>query len=222
MQLQFVSNMKIGLSFFALYFVLLNAAFNQAELGNGLIKLNLKGKTKIELFSSTNDNIFSKKIEIDFDTIAKAYNLKKPKAGEGWLKPEVLWLGNISVVFRCKSKKDKWFEIVVNNETGKTFWIKNNNVKFLEWYTFLEEMFLIRRKSSYPQKIRKQPFDTSVEIDYMGEDCFKMKRMSGDWIEIYSPAYCFVGYKKSKVEIRSAWIKWKSGNILLIDYFLTQ
>ncbi len=155
--------MKIGLSFFALYFFVLNAAFNQAELGNGLIKLNLKGQTTIELFSSTKDNIFSKKIEIAFDTITKAYNLKNPKAGEGWLKPEVLWLENISVVFRCKSKNNKWFEIIVNNETGKTFWIKNNNAKFLGWNTFLMEMFMIRRKGNYPQKIRKQPFDTSVE-----------------------------------------------------------
>ncbi len=56
----------------------------------------------------------------------------------------------------------------------------------------------------------------------MSEDCFKMKRMSGDWIEIFSPAYCLVAYKKSKIEIRSAWIKWKSGNKLLIDYFITQ
>lgn len=45
--------------------------------------------------------------------------------------------------------------------------------------------------------------------------------MRGDWIEIFTADYCEDGYTESKTKIKSGWIKWKQGNTLLIEYFIT-
>ena len=69
------------------------------------------------------------------------------------------------------------------------------------------------------QKIRKQPSDKADEIKYEGRDCFQVKSLKGDWIEISTTNYCDEG--KNKDKIKSGWIKWRDGDKLLIDYHTT-
>ena len=48
-----------------------------------------------------------------------------------------------------------------------------------------------------------------------------VKSINGDWIEISTPDYCDENYTDSTAPIKSGWIKWRQGNKLLIDYFIT-
>lgn len=76
-------------------------------------------------------------------------------------------------------------------------------------------MFSIARISK-TNKIYKLPNINSGIIKYTGEDCFQVKCMKGDWIEIFT-SEC----DEITNEIKSGWIKWKNGNNLLIQCFPT-
>jgi hypothetical protein len=108
----------------------------------------------------------------------------------------------------------------VNNNSGQTYWIKKNKTTiFLTWEEYLKQMFAVDRLADHKQKIRKQPSDTADEIKYEGRDCFQVKSLKGDWIEIFTTDYCDQG--QNKKEIKSGWIKWRRGNELLINYYTT-
>jgi hypothetical protein len=80
-------------------------------------------------------------------------------------------------------------------------------------------MFAVDRREDKKQKIRKQPTDNADEIRYEGKDCFQVKSLQGDWIEIFTPNYC--DEKGETIEIQSGWIKWKQGDELVIHYYPT-
>ena len=69
------------------------------------------------------------------------------------------------------------------------------------------------------QKIRNSPADNGQEIKYNGTDCFQVKTLKGDWIEIFTGDHC--DEYGSKTRIKSGWIKWRSGDKLLIEYYTT-
>lgn len=80
-------------------------------------------------------------------------------------------------------------------------------------------MFGVGRLADHKQIIRKQPSDTADEIKYEGRDCFQVKSLKGDWIEIFTTDHCDEG--QNRIEIKSGWIKWRRGEELLIDYYTT-
>ena len=83
-------------------------------------------------------------------------------------------------------------------------------------------MFAVVRIADKKQAIRAEPNEQSKEISYTElEDCFQVKSMKGDWIEIFTSYNCEHSNSKNRTEIKSGWIKWRDGNNLLIEYFLT-
>lgn len=194
----------------------------QTDLEIGVISINFNSKTIIKFYGNPKDNKPARTIEFFNDKSINSWNIKNLEIQRQWLKPEVLWLDYSALNFRCKTKAKGWYEVIVNNQTGKTFWIKNNRLtEFLSWESYLKNMFGIQRISNFKQAIKKSPAKNSSETKYVGKDCFQVKSMKGEWIEIFTPHYCKDGYTDSKTKIQSGWIKWKNGNILLIHYFIT-
>ena len=62
-----------------------------------------------------------------------------------------------------------------------------------------------------------EPNDHSSEIEYRGRDCFKVKSMNGDWIEIESQDRCDDDESKSNALKKPGWIKWKDGDKWIIN-----
>ena len=196
------------------------AAFGQTTLGKGLLAVNFDEKTTLVFYNSPSDKTPAKRIEFFNDRSISSWNIKSLETHKKWLSPEVLWLDYSPLVFRFKALNDKWAEVIVNNTTGKSYWIKiNSSMTSLTWQAFLKEKFGVSRVSK--QKIKKSPSVNSTDLIYEGEDCFQVKSMKGDWIEIFSADYCDESYTKSKTKIKSGWIKWRQGNRLLIEYFIT-
>lgn len=194
----------------------------QTDLGIGIVSINFNDKTIIHFYEKPTDRQPTKTIEFFNDKSINSWNIKNLETERKWLKPEVLWLDYSSFNFRCKSKSNIWFEVIVNNENGNTLWIKKNSLtKFSGWESYLKSMFGVKRNFKYKQVIRKSPSNNSTEIKYVGRDCFQVMSMKNEWIEIFTPDYCEDGYTDSKTKIHSGWIKWKKGNTLLIDYFIT-
>lgn len=196
--------------------------WSQTDLGIGLVSIDFDDKTVLEFYSDTLESEPVKVVEFFDDRTINSWNIKDLGKQKEWLKPEVLWLDYSAFTFRCLTRTDNWFEIIVNNENGKDYWLKQTEeTKLKNWEEYLTDMFGVARLSSSPQKIRTEPDEDSQEIEYQGMDCFVVKSMKGDWIEITTPDYCDENFTDSKTPIKSGWIKWRNGNNLIINYFTT-
>ena len=196
--------------------------WSQTDLGIGLVSIDFDDKTVLEFYTDTLATEPKKVIEFFDDRTINSWNIKDLKEQREWLKPEVLWLDYFAFTFRCLTKTDNWFEVLANNETKTSYWLKRTDTtKFNTWEGYLKEMFGVERLSNYPQKIRTEPSENSQEIEYQGTDCFVVKSMKGDWIEITTPDYCDENFTDSKTPIKSGWIKWRKGDELIINYFTT-
>jgi hypothetical protein len=196
----------------------LTKSYGQVTLGTGIVKIEFDSKTVIDFYKRPTDKLHDKRIEF-FDDKG-SWNIKNLKTEQAWLKPEVLWLDYSQFNFRCKSTNGEWLELIVNNENGQTYWIKKNKTTMLlTWEAYLKQMFAVDRLANHKQTIRKQPSDTADEIKYEGRDCFQVKSLKGDWIEILTTDYCDEG--KNKEKIKGGWIKWRDGDKLLIEYHTT-
>ena len=194
----------------------------QTDLGLGLVSINFDDITVLHFFSSPNDKEPKRSIQFFNDPKINSWNIRNLDKQKEWLKPEILWLDYSSFVFRCLEIKDDWLKVMVNNENGETLWLKKSELTIIQdWENYLKEMFGVERLPDQQQKLRSLPNDTSKEIIYQGKDCFQVKSMKGDWIEIFTADYCDESYTDSKTKIKSGWIRWRQGNKLLIDYFTT-
>jgi hypothetical protein len=182
------------------------------------LSVSFNEKTVIPFYNSPSDKLPVKTIEFFNDQSINSWNIKNLKIQKEWFTPEVLWLDYSPLVFRVKSKTNLGIQIIVNNKTSQTYWVKwNKSMTFLTWETFLKNMFSVARLNASNQKIRKLPFENAEQINYKGKDCFQVKSMKGDWIEIFTADNC----DESKAKLKTGWLKWRQGNKLLIEYFLT-
>jgi hypothetical protein len=188
----------------------------QPIIGEGLVKIQFDDKPVIDFYKKPSDDVLTRRIEFYRDSISKGIRIKHFEEVSHWLKPEVLWLDDFQFNFRVKTIKDGWYEVVVNNENGHTFWIRNDrSTKFRSWEDYLRDMPTITRDPYNKQRIKTSPDEKAEELGYEGQDCFQVKSLRGNWIEIFTPPTCDASLQ-TKVE--SGWIKWRSGNKLLIDY----
>ncbi|WP_405207191.1 hypothetical protein [Aquimarina sp. LLG6339-5] len=203
--------MKINLTLFLAFISL--TLFGQSEVGIGIVSINFDDKTKVEFYESSDlDNVL-KTVEFFNDESIKSWNIKNIQSHKDWLKPESMWLDYGQFRFRCKTKKLDSFEIYVSE--SQTMWIKNQKFcEFNSWEDYLKNMFSIERIDQNTQKIYSRPF-TKSEVLESKSDCFKLKQMRDEWIEIETASHC-----ESKKKI-SGWIKWREGNKILINYYTT-
>jgi hypothetical protein len=202
--------------------LLLNTNLFSQDIGIGIISLNFDDKTTLNFYSAPNDKVPIKTIEFFNDQSINSWNIKELNKQKEWLKPEVLWLDYSQFVLRCLTVQENWLQVIVNNQTGESLWISKSDITiFRTWENYLQDMFAIARKPDQKQIIRILPDDNSEEIRYQGQDCFQVKSMKGDWIEIFTADYCDESNTDSKTKIKSVWIKWRQGNTLLIEYFTT-
>lgn len=196
--------------------------WSQTDLGIGLVSINFDKKTVLEFYSDTLTKEPEKVVEFFEDKTINSYNIKDLKKQQEWLKPEILWLDYSAFSLRSLTRSDKWFKVIVNNQTGQTYWLKNTELtEFKDWEEYLKNMFGVARLPDFQQKIRANPTENSEEIKYEGTDCFVVKSMKGDWIEISTPDYCDENYTDSKTPLKLGWIKWRQGKNLIIEYFTT-
>lgn len=194
----------------------------ETALGIGLVAINFGDKTTLPFYATPNENEPKKTLQFFDDLTIHSWNIRDLEEHKDWLNPEVLKIDYSQFVFRCLTITDSWLEVMVNNETGETLWLKKNELTgFKDWETYLKEMFGVARLQDHPQKIKSSPTESSEEITYHGQDCFQAKSMKGDWIEIFTADYCDESYTNSKTKIQSGWIKWRQGNKLIIEYYTT-
>lgn len=192
----------------------------QADLGIGIVEINFDQNTVLDFYASPKDKAPIKKIEFFNDEAINGWNIRDIDNQKKWLKPEVLHLDYSAFIFRCLSVKGDWQQVIVDNEKGTTYWLKKTAVTtFKDWETYLKGMFSVKRLADNNQKIRTSSSQKANEIKYEGQDCFQVKSMKGDWIQIFTPDNCDEENKEKQTKLILGWIKWREGKKLLIEYF---
>ncbi|PKW29935.1 hypothetical protein [Flavobacterium lindanitolerans] len=201
----------------ALFILFAVNATAQSELGIGIATIKYTSNSVLNLYAAAYDKEPKQIIQFYQDEVTGSPDIRDIESVEKWLKPEGFFLDYDQLVFRCKSEERFWIEVIVNNETGESYWIrKTKSVDLDTWEGFLKNAFMISR-NSFPQEIKAQPNDSARTIPFDGEDCFQVKSMKGDWIQIFTGSHC----DDDGNPIKSGWIRWKQENEILIDYFLT-
>ncbi len=194
----------------------------QSDPGPGFVFIHFDDKTVLDLYNDTTDHSPAKSIEFFNDPTIYSWNIKNIDQQTEWLKPEALWLEYDLFVFKCARLENNWFRIITNNENGDSYWLRKSDLtEFRDWEHFLKDMFSISRLPDQNQPIKTAPTESSKTIPYDEEDCFQVKSMKGDWIEIFTPDFCDEEYNDHMTKIKSGWIRWKKDNKLLIMYSFT-
>lgn len=121
-------------------------SFGQVTIGIGVVDIEFDSSTVIHFYKTPADRTPSQTIQFFNDKGIDNWNIKDLEKQSAWLKPETLWLDYHFFNFRCKAKKDQWLEVIVNNENGSSFWIKETeSCTFLTWEEYLKKMFSIER-----------------------------------------------------------------------------
>jgi hypothetical protein len=154
------------LYFFIFFFLIFPARFfAQTEIGIGLVEIHFDDKTVLEFYEKP---IFSKpvkRIEFFNDETIKSWNIRNLEKQQKWLNPESLWLDYHSFVFRTVARQKNWYQVIVNNQTGKNYWLRKQKVvQFKTWERFLTGVFGVKRRTA--EKIRRTPSVNSREIKY--------------------------------------------------------
>lgn len=216
--------MKLRLKFLLLKTLVLFSVklFAQTEVGIGLVSINFDEQTVVHFYDNAQDQQPIRTLNFLDDPSTNSWNIFDLDFHKTWLNPEIIWLDYAQFVFRCTSVSDNWLQVIINNETGEQLWIKRSeSIEFETWESFLKGMFMITRLETNSQAIRVLPSGNAEEIIYTSNDCFQVKSMKGDWIEIFNSENCDDDEVNSKEKISSGWIKWRDQNNLLIIYYPT-
>lgn len=212
--------MKVKLLIISLFILLSLNVAAQNEFKWGLALINFDDKTTLQFYNSPKDKEPAKVVQFFNDTKINSWNIKSLESHKEWLSPEVLHLDNSVFTFRCLAVKGDWVKLLVHQEKGTTLWLEiRQNVELLSWEIYLENMRSVARSPNAPQKIRTSPSLKAAEIKYEGNDCFEVKSMKGEWVEIATAENCEGNEKKTI--IKSGWIQWRKKNKLLIEYFIS-
>ena len=200
----------IILSFF------ISIAFGQ--LGEGIVHVAINEHTRIDFYSDTLKQTPDKQIQFFEDASINSLSIKNLEREREWLNPQAMWLDYSFFFFRCIRQTRGYYEVVANNDTGKTFWIKQADyLSFQDWEEFLISVLTVGRNTE--QEIKEKPDETAQTIAFTSDECFHVKQMQGDWVEITTEGLCTEG--QTDRNYTTGWIKWREGDVLLIDYYLT-
>ena len=202
---------------FLFAFMLWNFVTAKTEVGIGIVLIDFNESTVVDFYKTPGTDIKPEKsITFYDDHVHQVWKIKNYDAQKAWLKPEAYNPLNDLLSFRCIENKDGWMKIIVNNITGSTYWVKESKVNiFSDWLSYLQkEHCIIKRKTNTP--ILENPEENAKVIEYNGKDCFGIKSMKDEWIEITIPS----DLKSDLSSNKTGWMRWKKGNDILINYTL--
>lgn len=177
---------------------------------------NTSDTTIFRFYKQPNDSNFVRVLSFYFDwsTIPRHEKIAQPDY-RGWLSPMTFFddttSGHFRIYFTCKSIKDGWFEIVVNETTRESLWIKDNKqIQFYKWQKLIRKNSVTIATNSTVYSKR----DTSSEIlSENGGDCFEVNKIIGNWMRVNSRKSELCNYD-DKLPQDQMWIRFRtSGGI---------
>lgn len=189
----------------------INVDFADKSLTNGLVYI-IDYKKDINFYLTLSDTL-NPIHKLSFIETDQGIEIKEEANQAKWLIPQSMGGGVCEcsfLMFRLLAVKDNWLKVVVNNMTGIAYWIKyDEGMNYLNWQNFLETQNIFISKD-FPQQLRSLPTLSSKEIKHSdsNNNGFNCLRLEGDWMNV-------IEVDGNKI---SGWVKWKSGNQILIHF----
>jgi hypothetical protein len=212
---------RISVTGIVLLLFLLTNVRSQDHPGAGMVSIQFDDKTELRFYKDTFESDPVHVLKFFYDTAVYGYNIRSLAKHRVWLDPELLWLEYGRFLLRCEVASGDWYKVVVDKGAGTTLWLRHGeSVGLIDWPMFLRSTSGVVRLRDHPQKIRATPSDSGKSIVYTGPDCFQVRRVQGDWIEIFTHELCAEEHPGIRNPLQSGWIRWRRGALLLIEYFL--
>jgi hypothetical protein len=145
----------------------------------------------------------------------KVWKVKNYETCKSWLTPEAYDPLYDLFAFRCKNRVNGWLEVIVNNNTGLSYWLKETEVnKYIDWGTYFQRIYCIKKSINNP--IFDNPSESANKVSFEGKDCFKVNSMKDEWIEVNLTDENTKS--SSQAAIKTGWIRWRNNNDVLIKY----
>lgn len=215
------SRISSAIAGISLFLISLTNVRSQNGPGVGMVSLQFDEKTELRFYNDTLDSDPAHVLKFFYDTAVYGYSIRSLEKHRTWLDPELLWLEYGRFLLRCEEARGGWYKVVVEKKAGTTLWLRHGESSSLvDWPSFLHSTTGVIRLKEHPQKIRATPSGSGNPVAYTGPDCFQVRRVKGDWIEIFTHEFCVEEHPEIRNPLKSGWIRWRRGPILLIEYFL--
>ena len=123
------------------------------------------------------------------------------------------------ILFDCLKEKNGFYEIVINEKTRDTKWIKSSETVIFEpWSVFLQNVVCVSQIDTINNPVRREPHENS-EIISNSDGCWDIENMNDVWIKV---KYSEIDFDLSDPKINEfhGWIKWRDNDKFIIHYFL--
>jgi hypothetical protein len=205
-----------------IFILLSNACFGQKtiEAGIGILQVDFEKISTLNFFEKITDLKPSKNITV-FKVGEYDHDLKNRSEAEKWFDPETLWFEYYIFNLRVIDKNGKWLNVVVNNQTGETMWIKTvTGLNFVTWEKFLLNTTAISGNQNFVIEVKTKPNDESKTLRKLGQkECLESIEIKGDWMRVKTNEILDCD-DSGKIQ-EQGWIKWRQNNYLAIEYDLT-
>lgn len=176
----------------------------------------------LKFYKSPNENGFDKKLTF-YNVPSSPVMIKHliQKDFRSWLKPAQLKCdttrGDYIIYFICKTKKDNWYEVVINEESGETRWINEKRlIKFFTWNQVTKTDLTV---CVQPEKNIYAKADSNLtSINHSKTDFFEIMETKGDWMKIKAQKGDPCG--NSTENIYFAWFNFKSIDKLFFNFHI--
>ncbi|WP_203296414.1 hypothetical protein [Luteirhabdus pelagi] len=172
--------------------------------GHTIYLFNLEEtKTKISGLEKPIDSLTFKKL---------GYNMVIDYA-PSWFEPVFNKLDYGIFYIGVKRLGSEYVEVIANEETGKTIYMKRHAGEFVSWEEFLLSMHSVEFDTE-GQKVYDHWMVKSAGRVYDRNTFFRPKYMEGDWMEVEILDNDF------RATGKTGWIRWRKDGKLLIRYNL--
>lgn len=183
----------------------------------------LSDTNSIHFYKFKNDTIPIQKLSFYFDWKFSRKEKLIEKDSLAWLNSTYSNLSNQDLcflAFMCKTKKGKWLEVVVNDSTESTMWIKASKItKYTPWnkLSFKKIVGLPIINLTSESKIYKKPnLKSAVILNPNNYSSYEIIKAKDDWMKISNKNNEWFTREESEKSI-CAWVRYKMDGKLLVN-----
>ena len=198
---------------------LLVGAHTHGPLGLGAATVALVDDARLSLFDAPGGVVPVATVEITSTPYTFEISVRPAQAAV--VRPLELSPDFGLFAFRVVAVADGAYEVVVDEETGRTLWLRAHPaVTYKPWAEYLVEEVTGFDRLDRTTPLRTAPRADAAAVPYeppepYGWDCLAVAEAQGEWVRVRRSGLCY------DAEPVDGWLRWRDGDDLLISYGLT-
>ena len=130
-----------------------------------------------------------------------------------WFMPVHMKLDYDLLLLRAVTVSQNWIEVEVNTIDGRTTWLHNLDLQFINWEQFILGAVTVEVLDAERNPIRAGATADASLLAMVGDKHLRPVAVQGDWLLV-------TGYQDEEGAIPTGWVRWREGEKLLVEYSL--